>query len=245
MTVARSADDCGKRVSGLELLLLARTLLEVAGEGTDHALLTQTDDGGIRTPWAGSREVGNGAAHPTECRWLGSTGSVSDRRLPGPAELRHEPVPGQLGDERQASGSSRRTEAQGTCARRELRLRPIVQPAPSVSPTTSSVGQRTSRINSPARSGRPGRIGSHPARPGGCRRTGRARTAAAGTRYRPSGARRGAGPPAARPSPLTPAELITSRVCATITDHRVRRCGLEACRPDARPGTRPAARRSG
>ena len=63
--------DCGKRVSALDLLLrlLARTLLEVAGEGTDHALLTQTDDGGVRAPRAGSREVGSGAAHPTECRW--------------------------------------------------------------------------------------------------------------------------------------------------------------------------------
>jgi hypothetical protein len=53
----------------LLLRLLAGTLLEVAGEGTDHALLTQTDDGGVRAPRAGSREVGSGAAHPTECRW--------------------------------------------------------------------------------------------------------------------------------------------------------------------------------
>jgi threonine dehydrogenase-like Zn-dependent dehydrogenase len=69
---------CGKLVSALDLLLLllAWTLLEVAGEGTDHALLTQTDDRGVRAPRARSREVGSGAAHPTEYRWLGRPFSV-------------------------------------------------------------------------------------------------------------------------------------------------------------------------
>jgi hypothetical protein len=71
--------DCSERPEAdaavLDLLLLLRlragTLLEVAGEGTDHALLTQTDDGGVRAPRACSPEVGSGAAHPPECRWLG------------------------------------------------------------------------------------------------------------------------------------------------------------------------------
>jgi hypothetical protein len=52
----------------LDLLrrLLAGTPLEVAGEGTNHALLTQTDDHRVGAPRADSREVGSGVAHPTE-----------------------------------------------------------------------------------------------------------------------------------------------------------------------------------
>jgi len=117
--VVRSADSgsvrlgwLGNWVSSLDLLLLlllllrvlAGTLLEVAGEGADHALLTQSDDGGVRAG-AGSRELGSGAAHPTECRWwFGRPAQYRTRRLPGPAEPQHEPVPGQLGDEHHGLG---------------------------------------------------------------------------------------------------------------------------------------------
>jgi hypothetical protein len=85
--VARSADSdqrssIGRRTRssalGLLLRLLAGALLEVAGEGTDHALLAQTDDGGVRAPRACSPEVGSGAAHPTES--IGGSVDRSSRR---------------------------------------------------------------------------------------------------------------------------------------------------------------------
>ena len=79
-------------------------------------------------------------------------------------------------------------------------------------PRAASGSARAGPTRPRGRDGRPGRIRLAPSSAGRLSADGPSANRGPGTRYRPSGARRGAGPPAARPSPLTPAELITSRV---------------------------------
>src|SRR4051794_33362418 len=191
----------------LLLRLLAGTLLEVAGEGTDHALLAQTDDDGVRAPRAGSREVGSRAAHPTEYRWLGrpirvrpTTAGIcraAARISPGPARLRApRPRVPCAGPRRQAPARGARYAGTEASPARSAR-------APAIGLADDEQRRAAHETDELARevgTAGPGEHGSHPARPGGC-----GDEHAGGTGYRrrrgPRAARRfAAGPRARRPA---------------------------------------------